>query len=123
MMYTDEQTKADRVRAYLVDHPDDRPSEIARALQTRALQTHGVKVSDVNGVRMTEKRRARRLLKKRESSEPQRRLIKQGPPNRPSMRTYYRVVDVVEFIRACGGVEEARTTLRAAEPIAEALGL
>ncbi len=88
------------VRDYMAKHPNASPLEVAEALKA-----HGISASYVSNIKIKLKKRTRQ---------------------RPSTRTAYtssdgNVIAAAEFIKSCGGLDEAHEAFEIAQKVARTL--
>ncbi len=98
--------KAAIVRDYLAKHPNTGPLEVAEALKA-----HKIEAVYVTDVKMKLKRRTRNKLQQRQRSST-RMAYTSSEEN---------IIVAAEFIRSCGGIDEALEAFEIAQKVAQTL--
>ena len=104
--------KSQRVRDHLAQHPEAGPTAVARALKR-----FGVSVALVSAV----KARSGSARPKQRKAKATRRTARGRRARSDASVQAAPLVAAAEFIRACGGVDEAKAALDTASRVASAL--
>ena len=89
--------KTELIREYMAQHPEDGPSAVAKALEK-----YKISAAYVSNIKMKLKGGG---------------ILGRGVPNGSAEA----VVAAAEFIKMCGGVDQAKAAIRAAEKVVAAL--